>query len=222
MGNAPELIVMLTHNDLTVIDAYEIFDQCKKSKAKFWGFKEEPLPLEQMQKLFAYMKDCGKTTFLEVVSYSENECLEGARKAVACNCDFLMGTTFFDSVNDFCRENHLNYLPFVGKITGRPSVLEGTPEEMINEANAYIAKGVYGIDLLGYRYTGDAALLNRDFVKNMKVPVCIAGSVNSYERLQEIKDVSPWAFTIGGAFFENKFGGTMKEQIDKVCNFMKE
>ena len=222
MGNAPELIVMLTHNDLTVIDAYEIFDQCKKSKAKFWGFKEEPLPLEQMQKLFAYMKDCGKTTFLEVVSYSENECLEGARKAVACNCDFLMGTTFFDSVNDFCRENHLNYLPFVGKITGRPSVLEGTPEEMINEANAYIAKGVYGIDLLGYRYTGDAALLNRDFVKNMKVPVCIAGSVNSYERLQEIKAVSPWAFTIGGAFFENKFGGTMKEQIDKVCNFMKE
>ena len=222
MGNAPELIVMLTHNDLTVIDAYEIFDQCKKSKAKFWGFKEEPLPLEQMQKLFAYMKDCGKTTFLEVVSYSEKECLEGARKAVACNCDFLMGTTFFDSVNDFCRENHLNYLPFVGKITGRPSVLEGTPEEMINEANAYIAKGVYGIDLLGYRYTGDAAFLNREFVKNMEVPVCIAGSVNSYERLQEIKAVSPWAFTIGGAFFENKFDGTMKEQIDKVCNFMKE
>ena len=222
MGNAPELIVMLTHNDLTVTDAYEIFDQCKKSKARFWGFKEEPLPLEQMQKLFAYMKDCGKTTFLEVVSYSEKECLEGARKAVACNCDFLMGTTFFDSVNDFCRTNHLNYLPFVGKITGRPSVLEGTPEEMINEANAYIAKGVYGIDLLGYRYTGDASLLNREFVKNMKVPVCIAGSVNSYERLQEIKAVAPWAFTIGGAFFENKFGGTMKEQIDKVCNFMKE
>ena len=222
MGNAPELIVMLTHNDLTVTDACETFDQCKESKAKFWGFKEEPLPLEQMQKLFAYMKDCGKTTFLEVVSYSEKECLEGARKAVACNCDFLMGTTFFDSVNDFCRVNHLNYLPFVGKITGRPSVLEGTLEEMINEANAYIAKGVYGIDLLGYRYTGDAALLNREFVKNMKVPVCIAGSVNSYERLQEIKAVSPWAFTIGGAFFENKFDGTMKEQIDKVYNFMKE
>ena len=222
MGNAPELIVMLTHNDLTVTDAYEIFDQCKKSKVKFWGFKEEPLPLEQMQKLFAYMKDCGKTTFLEVVSYSEKECLEGARKAVACNCDFLMGTTFFDSVNDFCRTNHLNYLPFVGKITGRPSVLEGSLEEMIDEANACIAKGVYGIDLLGYRYTGDAALLNREFVKNMEVPVCIAGSVNSYERLQELKAVSPWAFTIGGAFFENKFGGTMKEQIDKVCEYMRE
>ena len=222
MGTSPELIVMLTHNDMTVTDAYAVFDRCRNSKAKFWGFKEEPLPLEQMIQLYGYMKNCGKTTFLEVVAYSEEECLEGARKAVACNCDFLMGTTFFDSVNDFCRANHLNYLPFVGKITGRPSVLEGTPEEMIDEANAYIAKGVYGIDLLGYRYTGDAVLLNREFVKNMKVPVCIAGSVNSYERLQEIKAVSPWAFTIGGAFFENKFDGTMKEQIDKVCSFMKE
>ena len=220
MGTSPELIVMLTHNDMTVTDAYAVFDRCRNSKAKFWGFKEEPLPLEQMIQLFGYMKNCGKTTFLEVVAYSEEECLEGARKAVACNCDFLMGTTFFDSVNDFCRVNHLNYLPFVGKITGRPSVLEGSLEEMINEANAYIAKGVYGIDLLGYRYTGDAAFLNREFVKNMEVPVCIAGSVNSYERLQEIKAVSPWAFTIGGAFFENKFGGTFEEQINRVCKYM--
>ena len=222
MGTSPELIVMLTHNDMTVTDAYAVFERCRNSKAKFWGFKEEPLPLEQMIQLYGYMKNCGKTTFLEVVAYSEEECLEGAKKAVACQCDYLMGTTFFDSVNDFCKCNNLKYMPFVGNITGRPSVLKGTLEEMINEANAYIAKGVYGIDLLGYRYTGDAVLLNREFVKNMKVPVCIAGSVNSYERLQEIKAVSPWAFTIGGAFFENKFDGTMKEQIDKVCNFMKE
>lgn len=221
MGTSPELIVMLTHNDLTVTDAYSVFDQCKRSKAKFWGFKEEPLPLAQMQALFGYMKQCGKTTFLEVVAYSEKECLEGARKAVACNCDFLMGTTFFDSVNDFCKSNHLKYMPFVGKITGRPSVLEGTTEDMVKEAEEYIAKGVYGIDLLGYRYTGDPVRLNREFVAGIKAPVCIAGSVNSYGRLDEIKATAPWAFTIGGAFFENKFGGSFKEQVDKVCDYMR-
>ncbi|MER2139704.1 MAG: hypothetical protein ABS965_06235, partial [Succiniclasticum sp.] len=97
MGTSPELIVMLTHNDLTVTDAYNVFERCKNSQAKFWGFKEEPLPLAQMKALFSYMKSCGKTTFLEVVAYSEKECLEGAQKAVACNCDFLMGTTFFES-----------------------------------------------------------------------------------------------------------------------------
>ena len=222
MAGYPELVVMLTHNDRTVADAAEIFQSCKNSKAKFWGFKEEGLPLKDMKKLFRYMKECGKTTFLEVVAYTEAECLEGAKMGVECGVDYLMGTMYFDSINEYCKAHHLKYMPFVGKITGRPSILEGTIEGMIDEANNLLKKGVYGFDLLGYRYTGDAALLNRDFVKNMKVPVCIAGSVNSYERLQEIKDVSPWAFTIGGAFFENKFDGTMKEQIDKVCNFMKE
>ena len=220
MGTSPELIVMLTHNDLTVTDAYTVFDKCKNSKAKFWGFKEEPLPLEQMIQLFGYMKNCGKTTFLEVVAYSEEECLEGAQKAVACQCDYLMGTSFFDSVNDFCKRNNLKYMPFVGKITGRPSVLEGTIEDMIKEANEYIAKGVYGIDLLGYRYTGDPFILNKKFVANVKAPVCIAGSVNSYERLDEIKSAAPWTFTIGGAFFENKFEGTFEEQINKVCGYV--
>ena len=222
MGTSPELIVMLTHNDLTVDNAYDIFEQCKNSRAKFWGFKEEPLPLEQMIQLFGYMKNCGKTTFLEVVAYNEEACLEGARKAAACQCDYLMGTSFFDSVNEFCKLNNLKYMPFVGKITGRPSVLEGSVEDMIEEANGYIAKGVYGIDLLGYRYTGNPFILNREFVANVKAPVCIAGSINSYERLQEIKEIAPWSFTIGGAFFENKFAGTFEEQVNEVCRFMRE
>ena len=54
----------------------------------------------------------------------------------------------------------------------------------------------------------------------MKAPVCIAGSINSYQRLDEIKAADPWAFTIGGAFFENKFGGTFEEQINRVCKYM--
>ena len=220
MKKSPELIVMLTHNDLTVADAYAVFDRCKHSKAKFWGFKEEPLSLAQMKQLFSYMKYCGKTTFLEVVAYSEKECLEGARKAVECKCDFLMGTTYFDSVNHFCKNNHLKYMPFVGQITGRPSVLAGTPEDMVKEAEDYISKGVYGIDLLGYRYTGNPVQLNKEFVAGVKAPVCIAGSINSFERLQEIKAIAPWSFTIGGAFFENKFGKDFKEQIDKVYTYI--
>ena len=217
----PELIVMLTHNDRTVENAREIFEQCKNTKAKFWGFKEEPLPLDDMKKLYARMKEFGKTTFLEVVAYSEREGLDGAKIAAACHCDFLMGTKYFDSVNDFCRDNDVKYMPFVGKITGRPSILEGTLDEMIDEARYCLSKGVYGLDLLGYRYTGDAVALNKNFVAGVKAPVCIAGSVNSFARLDELKKISPQMFTIGGAFFENKFGGTFAEQIDKVCDFIR-
>ena len=40
MKDIPELIVMLTYNDCTANNAYEIFDKCKNSQAKYWGFKE--------------------------------------------------------------------------------------------------------------------------------------------------------------------------------------
>lgn len=214
------LIVMLTHNDVTVKNAYEIFEQCKNSKAKFWGFKEKPLPIEEMKKLYDYMKECGKTTVLEVVEYTEEECMKGAQIAVECGCDILMGTLFFDSINEFCKKNNLKYMPFVGKVTERPSILEGDIDDMIKEANSYIDKGAYGVDLLGYRYTGDAVELNKKIAKQVKAPVCIAGSINSYKRLDELKDANPWSFTIGGAFFENKFGEDFGDQINKVCEYI--
>lgn len=215
------LIVMLTHNDKTVKNAYEVFDKCKDYKAKYFGFKEEPLPLDEMKKLYKYMKDCGKKTVLEVVEYTEEKGLEGAKMAVECGCDILMGTKYYDSINEYCKKNGIKYMPFVGKVTERPSILEGSVDEMVDEANQLLKKGVDGFDLLGYRFTGDAVELNKKFVEKVDAPVCIAGSVNSYERLDELKNASPWAFTIGGAFFENKFGEGFSKQIDNVYNYVK-
>lgn len=220
MKTKPELVVMLTYDDFTVKNAYEIFDQCKDSKAKYWGFKEEPLELEEMKRIFSYMKECGMVTLLEVVAYTEEECLAGAKMAVECGVDYLVGTMFFDSINDFCKEHNLKYCPFVGKIKERPSILEGSIDEMIAEAKEYVSKGACGIDLLGYRYTGDPMELNKRFVEEIGAPVCLAGSVNSYERLDEIIEVSPWSFTIGSAFFDHKFGDSICEQINNVCDYI--
>ena len=221
MNNIPNLIVMLTHNDKTVLNAYDIFEKCKNSKAKFWGFKEEPLPLDEMKRLYSYMKSMGKTTFLEVIAYDEQNGLKGAQMAVACGVDILMGTVFYDSINIFCKENKLKYMPFVGQVSERPSILEGDIDDMIQEANIYISKGAYGIDLLGYRYiSGNPIELNKKIVEKINAPVCIAGSINTYKRLDEIKEANPWSFTIGGAFFENKFGEDFEQQINNVCNYI--
>ena len=218
--NSPKLIVMLTHNDHTVENASEIFESCKNSKAQYWGFKEKPLPISEMKSLFSRMKSCGKTTFLEVVEYDEESGLHGAKIAKEFGCDILMGTVFFDSINQFCKENNMKYMPFVGQITNRPSILEGSIEDMISEAKEYLAKGVYGFDLLGYRYTGDPVKLNNAFVQAIEAPVCLAGSVDSYERLDEVIEANPWAFTVGSAFFDEKFGTDFHKQINNVCNYI--
>lgn len=222
MDNKPILVVMLTCDDETVSNAYEVFDKCKDSKAEYWGFKEKPLPLNEMKKLYAYMKSCGKKTVLEVVAYTEKECLDGTKMAIECGVDMLMGTVFFDSVNELCKKHGLKYCPFVGELKERPTVMGGSVEKMIQDAREYLAKGAYGIDLLGYRYTGNAYKLIDKFVASVNAPVCVAGNINSFDRLDEIKKINPASFTIGSAFFNNCFGGDFSRQIDKVCEYMEQ
>ena len=62
--------------------------------------------------------------------------------------------------------------------------------------------------------------MNRAIVAGVDAPVCIAGSIDSFERLDEVRKAAPWAFTIGGAFFENKFGDTFAQQVNTVCDYM--
>lgn len=107
-------------------------------------------------------------------------------------------------------------MPFVGKITQRPSVLDGAIEQMVTEGKEYLKKGVYGIDLLGYRYVGDAVQVNRNITSEINAPVCIAGSVNSYQRLREIAETNARFFTIGSVFFDHIFGNDSTEVIDSL------
>jgi hypothetical protein len=216
----PELIVMLTYHDRTVPDAYALFDQAKECPVQYWGFKEDGLPLPQMKELFSYMKKWGKTTVLEVVAYTEEECLTGAKMAAECECDILMGTLYYDSVRDFCQEHHLKYMPFIGRVSGRPSLLEGTAEELIAEAEECLKKGVWGFDLLGYRHQDNPAALIRTFIEAVDAPVCVAGNVDSFERLQEVLDMKPWGFTIGGGFFKHRFGESFPEQVEAVMDYI--
>ena len=220
MHEIPNLVVMLTHHDYTVKNAKEIFEACKASRAQYWGMKEEPLPQDELKSLYAQMKALGKTTVLEVVAYTEEEGLAGARTAALCGCDILMGTTYSDRICTFCRENQIKYMPFVGGVVGRPSVLKGSIDRMIEEANSCLEKGVFGFDLLAYRYEGDPSELIRRFVNEVDAPVCIAGSVDRTARLEELREVQPWGFTIGGAFFEHRFGESFPQQIDRVISCM--
>ena len=217
-----KLIVMLTYDDETVSKAREIFDTCKDLPVEYWGFKNIGLPKDQMKTLVNEMKAAGKTTFLEVVTLTEQACREGAELAVECGFDFLMGTVFHRSVLDYCKEKNLQYLPFCGQVDGHPSILSGTPEEIAASAAELEAAGCTGTDLLAYRHTDQPEEVIRAVVEKVGFKVCVAGSVSTFDRIDLIQDINPWTFTIGTALFDGKFGPdkSFRGQLETVINHM--
>lgn len=220
----PELIVMLTHHDLTVPDALELFEHTKDYPITHWGFKDVGLSPEEMQAAVTAMKNAGKTTFLEVVSLSEEEGLRGARLAVDLSFDILMGTVFFPSIADYLKDKPVRYYPFPGHVHSHPSILDGEIDEIVAHARELEAYGVHGLDLLTYRYNGEASRLLKQVVQATNIPIVSAGSIASFERINEVWDSGAWGFTIGSAFFERQFvpNGSFEENVLAVSNWLQQ
>jgi hypothetical protein len=220
----PELIVMLTHHDQTVPNALDLFERTKEYPITHWGFKDVGLPPREMQTIATAMKDAGKVTFLEVVSLSEEEGLQGARLAVEAGFDILMGTVFYPSIGEYLKDKPVHYYPFPGHVHSHPSVLDGTIDDIVSHACELEEYGVHGLDLLTYRYTGDASSLLAQVVQSIKIPVISAGSIATFERINEVWASGAWGFTIGSAFFDQRFvsDGSFEENVLAVSNWLRE
>ena len=204
----PEIIIMLTNNDITVKNAEEVFESCKDLPAKKWGFKDVGLPKDEMIKLAAKMKEAGKETYIEVVTYTEEGCLEGAKLAY-----------------EYAKEHNLKYSPFCGKVGGSPVELTGSIDEIVSSAKECIEKGADGVDLTAYRYAdGDPIELTKAIVDAIGADkVCIAGSVGNEERMNQMKDAGVAEYTMGSALFNANFveGGTFRENLEYVLNYLR-
>ena len=216
------LIVMLTNNDVTVENALRLFEELKDLPVRHWGFKDVGLTRERMTELVGLMKAAGKTTFLEVVNYAEDEGLKAAELALECGVDYLTGTVFHDSILQLVKDEDMKYFPFFGNIHGHPVVLDGEVDDIVRHGRELVDKGVDGLDLVAYRYSSeeDTGHLISRCVAELSAPLISAGSINSWTRLEETKSYGLWAFTIGSAFFNRKFasGGSFGEQIMAVWN----
>lgn len=218
-----KIIIMLTHNDVTVKDAYDVFDECKDLPIKNWGFKNVGLPYNEVKELAGYMKMFGKTTTLEVVTYDEESCLAGAKMAVECGFDRLCGTLPYESVIKYCKENKLEYYPFVGEVAGSPSVLTGPLEKFLEQDSWLAEQGVEGVDLLLYRYAdGDPEEFAKKYLPAAKLPTILAGSVSSPERIRTVLGFGTKEFTMGSALFTKNFvkDGTFRENLEKVIEII--
>ena len=153
--------------------------------------------------------------------------MHGAKLAVECGFDCLLGTIFYDSVATYIKTTNLKYYPFVGKVSQSPSILEGSVDFMLEQTREYMSKGAVGVDLLGYRYVeGDANVLSAAYVKAaekaISAPTILAGSIGSKERMKLVKQMDPAYFTMGSALFTKNFvkDGSFRDNLESVVKFL--
>lgn len=220
----PQLVVMLTQDDVTVKNAREVFLSCADIACACWGFKDVGLSDSEMKSLVGAIRDHGKKSFLEVVTLTEEGGLSAARLAIECGFDYLMGTICHESIMRLLAGSNTRYLPFIGRVSGHPSVLSGTPEEITADGVRVQEAGAHGVDILAYRNEGDSEGIVSLLLQSLHIPIVVAGSVNSHARLDAMKRLRPWAYTMGSALFERRFvpGGSFRDQLEAVVEYMAE
>lgn len=219
-----EFIFMLTRNDATVPDALDVYADIRDTSLRFIGFKDIGLPTARLRELATAMRTDGREVFLEVVSERAADEVRSVEASLEIGVDWLLGGThpdealaILDRIGPPGTPGRPRYCPFPGRIVGHPSILEGTVDEIASSARELTARaGVHGLDLLAYRWAGDVPALVRAVVDASTGPVIAAGSVDSAERINALAAAGVWAYTIGGAIFDQRLpaGPTVREQVE--------
>ena len=194
-----EFIFMLTRNDETLADAREVYASVAAAGVRHFGCKDVGLPRKELEALLSDIESNGHTSYLEVVSESDEATLASARAAAEIQPDYLIGGTLIEPVQEIIAGTGIKFFPYVGRVVGHPCLLRGSIQEIADDARRAEALGLEGVNLLAYRYNGDVEALVDAVVSNTSLPVIAAGSVDSVERIRALARNGVWAFTIGTA-----------------------
>ena len=194
-----EFIFMLTRNDETLADAREVYASVAAAGVRHFGCKDVGLPRKELEALLSDIESNGHTSYLEVVSESDEATLASARAAAEIQPDYLIGGTLIEPVQKIIAGTGIKFFPYVGRVVGHPCLLRGSIQEIADDARRAEALGLDGVNLLAYRYNGDVEALVDAVVSNTSLPVIAAGSVDSVERIRALARHGVWAFTIGTA-----------------------
>jgi len=194
-----EFIFMLTRNDETLADAREVYGSVAATGVRHFGCKDVGLPREELEALLSEIRRNGHTSYLEVVSESDEATLASARAAAEIRPDYLIGGTLIEPVQEIIAGIGIKFFPYVGRVVDHPCLLRGSIEEIAEDARRAEALGVDGVNLLAYRYDGDVEALVDAVRAATSFPVIAAGSVDSVERIRTLAEHGVWAFTIGTA-----------------------
>jgi len=213
-------IFMLTRNDRTVPDASQQLQTALSLGVRHIGFKDIGLPLDQLKSLNVAIQAGGATSYLEVVSLDRESEIVSAAAAAELGVDVLLGGTRVDDVMPIIKGTGIQYCPFPGRVTGHPSVLEGTIEEIVESARSIAGRdGVHGLDLLAYRSAENVPELMKAVCAAVNKPVYIAGSIDTPERIAVVQSAGAAGFTIGTAALDGKYpanGDDVASQLSAI------
>lgn len=217
-----DFIFMLTRQDQTVVDCLAVMDAIRPAGLTHVGFKDIGVDLDTLKALHRAIKDCGATSYMEVVSTSPEAALNSARVARDLGVDRLMGGTDVAGVLGVLKGSRTEYYPFPGRPVGHPTKLGGQPDEVEAQCRRFLEAGCAGVDLLAYRATeADPLDLVRAARRGLggKGRLICAGSVDSPARIQALAEAGAEAFTIGSAAFDGSFSprkGLLVNQLTDI------
>jgi Histidine biosynthesis protein len=215
-----EFIFMLTRDDCTIANAREVYAQVAHTGLSHVGCKDVGLPRAELEALLEDIRANGHTSYVEVVSETEEATLQSARVAAQIRPDCLIGGTLIEPVQEIIAGTGMRFFPYVGKVVGHPCLLRGTIEQVVDDARRAEELGVDGINLLAYRYDGDVDALVEAVVEAVSIPVIAAGSVDSVQRIRALSDRGVWAFTIGTAALDGRLvpGAPLEKQLRRILD----
>jgi hypothetical protein len=208
---------MLTKDDVSVSDAFEIVGRLDRLPISVIGFKDIGLSFEALRDVTAAIREQGREVAMEVVSLDASSEFESVKMAMRLEVDHLLGGTHAEAVVEMIRGTTLCYFPFAGDVVGHPSRLRGTISQIV-ESGKRVGEipGVAGLDLLAYRFSGNVEELLAAFISTVTVPVIVAGSIDGAAKIDAVSAAGAWAFTVGSAAFGRQFAPDSQDLATQI------
>ncbi len=211
---------MFTRDDQTVEDCLEVFDLIAETGVLHMGFKDVGVERRTLTALNDRIKTLGGTSYMEVVSTTEEACLQSARTAREIGVDRLLGGTAVEAILAVLAGSGIAYFPFPGRPEGHPTRLGGSAAEVAADCRRMEALGCAGVDLLAYRAVeAEPMELVRAARDALSGELIVAGSIDTPKRIQALAAAGVDAFTIGTAAFDGSFSprkGALTSQLRDI------